>query len=360
MLSNHRIDTSPLFGPAQDDMTDAMSPFTRLPMELVQHIFNLASAASRLSCLRLSLVASWARHIALPHLLHTVVIKDHLANAQFRHNFHGPPYKPASPNFRAPPLVRNVWMEAASDRIISFFNACDNIEHLALTDEASLWLIHASSPNVVNQFHHTISRRAMARDQDLHLTIISASGDWTHRVYISDDISRRSPLLAKITHIRLADIASYPLHSDVEHFTRLSHLALPFYNLLQHGSRMRSLLTLESLKMLVVVIITGSVHDDDRTQMENLVVDIRKTDSRIYLVESYDRGIEIQEQWEEEMRGGESIWDQAARYTSEYESWLTHLRDNPERGESHGGGRFRSRMNKKLTRGNDRKQRRSW
>jgi hypothetical protein len=213
-------------------------------------------------------------------------------------------------------------MQAVSDRIISFFNACDNIEHLALTDEAFLWLIHSSSPrSTADRYNNKISQRALARDQGLHLTIISAGANWAQRKYISNDVTQRSPLLSKITHLRLADIASQPTDSDVDHFTHLSHLAVPFYEWLQHGPRLRTLLNLQSLQMLVVVIVTSLVTEGDRTQMEELVVDIRKIDSRIYLVESVDRGVDIQEQWEEEMRGGESIWDQAIRYTSKYDAF---------------------------------------
>ncbi|KIM77931.1 hypothetical protein PILCRDRAFT_824920 [Piloderma croceum F 1598] len=298
-----------------------MSPFANLPPELVQHIFSLASAASRNSGLNICLVASWARHIALPHLLHTVVIKDHLANAQFRHNLQGQsPYDP-SPGFLAPPLIYNVWMEAVSDRIISLFNACDNIQHLALADEAFLWLIHASSPiATVGAFNSTISQSAVARPQDLHLTIISAGRRWTHPEYMYGDVTMRSPLLSKITRIYLADMDVLPTFSEIEIFTRLTHLAVPFYDWFDHGKFLRTLLLVELLEMLVVVIITGDVVKDDRAQIESQVAEIRKTDGRIYLAESLYRGVGIQKQWEEEMRGGKSIWDKAVRYTSEYEA----------------------------------------
>jgi len=82
------------------------------------------------------------------------------------HNLQGPPYDPG-PGFQAPPLIRNVWMGADSDRIISIFNACDNIQYLALADQAFLWLIHASSPGAtVNAFNNKILKSAMARHQD--------------------------------------------------------------------------------------------------------------------------------------------------------------------------------------------------
>jgi len=212
-------------------------------------------------------------------------------------------------------------MEAVSDRIISLFNACDNIQHLALADDTFLGLIHASSPVVtVDAFNNIISQSAMARHQDLHLTMISAGRRWALPEYMYNDATMRSPLWSKITHISLADIDTSPTFHEVGIFTRLTHLAVPFYDWFQHGIFLQSLLFVESLKMLVVVIITGDVVEDDRAQIEDRVAEIRKTDGRIYLAESLYRGVGIQKQWEEEMRGGESIWDKAVRYTSEYEA----------------------------------------
>jgi hypothetical protein len=248
-----------------------------------------------------------------------VVIKDHLANIQFRHHFQGPTYNPGlgSP---ALPLIRNVWMEAVSDRIISFFNACDNIQHLALVDEAFLWLIHSSSPTAAaDRFNRKIPALALVRDQDLHLTMISARRNWIRREYISN-VTMRSPLLSKITHIVFAEIAAFPVASDLQSFTRLTHLAVPFYKGIEDGLRLPSLLAVPSLQMLVVVIVTSDVEEEDRTCIEDRVADLRKIDRRIYLAESRYRGVGIQEPWEEEVRGGESIWDKAIRYTRKYEA----------------------------------------
>jgi len=70
-------------------MDDGMSSSAHVPIELIHHIFNLAPAALRRSCLCLCRAASWAQMIIspYPHLLHTVVIKDHSANVQFSHHF---------------------------------------------------------------------------------------------------------------------------------------------------------------------------------------------------------------------------------------------------------------------------------
>jgi len=296
---------------------DSMSPFVELPLELIYHIFSIAAATSRRSCISLCRVASWARHIAQPHLPHTVVIKNHISNSQFLRFLKDPLYKAASPNFR-PPLIRNVWMEIASNRIISIFNECDNLEHLALTDEALLWLIHSSPILLDNPYNSMVSEAARSRDHDLQLTMIF--GRWTNYEYNTDGVTQESALLSRITHVRLADIAVRPTHRHLVHFTRLSHLAVPFYNLPLHRAFLYKLLDFQSLKMLVVVIVTSCVNDRDRVLMEELVAGIRKIDTRIYLTESSYRGSDIWEEWEDEMRGAESIWDKAVRHTREYEA----------------------------------------
>jgi hypothetical protein len=67
--------------------------------------------------------------------------------------------------------------------------------------------------------------------------------------------------------------------------------------------------------MLVVVIAMDSRDVGDKLVVEEWVVRIRYMDPRIYLLKSLCGGAGVQEQWEEEMRGGESIWDKAIRYT---------------------------------------------
>jgi hypothetical protein len=292
----------------------SISPFAYFPPELVFHIFSIAAAVSRHSCLALCRVSSWARHIALPHLLHTVVIKNHLSNSQFHRCLREPTYKPGDLAFRAAPFVRNVWMEAMSDGVLSVFSACDNIEHLAVTDGAFLWLIHASSPlAMVDLFSGKILQNAFTRDRDLHLTMINPARNWPHPNY-PHDATKRSQLFSKITHIRLANLSLSQTHweNDMSLFTRLSHLAIPLYDWLLNGSGLQHLLQLLSLDMLVAVIMQDLA---DRAPAKESLTAIRKVDSRLYFVESHCQGVDIQSEWEVEMRGGESIWERAIRYT---------------------------------------------
>ncbi|KII89792.1 hypothetical protein PLICRDRAFT_566164 [Plicaturopsis crispa FD-325 SS-3] len=58
-------------------------PFQDLPNELVLSVFKFAAASSFETCLALTLVASWTRVLALPHLYSTVVLTNHNAFTAF-------------------------------------------------------------------------------------------------------------------------------------------------------------------------------------------------------------------------------------------------------------------------------------
>lgn len=58
--------------------------------------------------------------------------------------------------------------------------------------------------------------------------------------------------------------------------------------------------------------------DFNRKQLDRWLRKVRETDGRIYSVECGDLSDFLKE-WEDEVRGGESIWDRAVRYADEWE-----------------------------------------
>jgi hypothetical protein len=72
--------------------------------------------------------------------------------------------------------------------------------------------------------------------------------------------------------------------------------------------------------MLVVPIIKDVIEEADREELEKWVHKVRQTDRRLYIVEGHS--LHFRDEWEKEMRGGESIWDKAIRYTTEWEASL--------------------------------------
>ena len=115
----------------------------------------------------------------------------------------------------------------------------------------------------------------------------------------------------RVTHICL-DIDAYARPCNLERFSRLSHLAVPYVG---DGDPyptggLQPFLKLQSLKMLVVVVIKADLVDAARENWENWAKEMRKMDSRVYFAE-HDAKYTSRDEWEKEMRGGMSIWDRA-------------------------------------------------
>jgi hypothetical protein len=90
----------------------------------------------------------------------------------------------------------------------------------------------------------------MARNQDIHLTVLDAqSFNWL-RGYYEPDANRRSPIFDRVTHIRLTAINSYRTP-----MSRLSHFSVPHcLGGHKNAKSLRHFLDLKSLKMLVIAV----------------------------------------------------------------------------------------------------------
>ncbi|KIM72056.1 hypothetical protein PILCRDRAFT_16482 [Piloderma croceum F 1598] len=257
------------------DMARRVSPFTRLPLELVYCVLGLAAAASRRSSLDICLVASWACHITLPHLFHAIVIKDKASNSQLNKFLLHPPYSPYNSSLCVAPFITNVWMECIHDLdcIIRVYESCHNITHMALYPTLFFWLLHLTTPN---SKEHTpemkIPGHVFDRSHDIGLALLAPMDSWA-------SLFARSPLFHRITHIRLATIKSYDTQQGLELFHRLSHLCVPYQGVARHQPiTLRGFLKLESLQMLVIVIIKEKAREADREELEKWVKEVRKTD----------------------------------------------------------------------------------
>ena len=190
------------------------------------------------------------------------------------------------------------------------FNACDNITHLAVlhTDFCSL-----SHPNGGLFYGNGLSHHPMKRDQDLHLTLFDAP-----LYYRPNSTPRKFPIFDRVTHIRLKSISFYQPSIGLDRFSRLSHLSVPYCLGGNHKAKdLQHFLDLKSLKMLVITVATDIVKKGRWKRLEKWVRKTRETDGRVYLVE---RGPIFRDEWELEIRSGDSIWDRALRYTNEWES----------------------------------------
>ncbi|KIM77954.1 hypothetical protein PILCRDRAFT_11615 [Piloderma croceum F 1598] len=302
-------------------MSQTPLPFNRLPTELLHYVFNFAAAVSRHTCLNLCLVASWVRHIALPHLFRTVIVQDACANNRFTKFLTDPS---SMPNFRAASFVNNVWTQHSRDLVLIAIEACDKITHLALNTAHLRWLIRSTSPGTVAAgVSKGISHAALARLRDLHLTLLDTKSlNLALTEHHNDDVTRKSPIFDKITHMRLTAIDDYRMRVSLDHFSRLSHFCLPYYDSHRHRtSLLESFLELQSLQMLVMAFFKNCPIGSRET-LKLWVQKARDTDRRIYLVEC--QSVSTQGEWEQDMRCGDSIWDRAVRYTNEWEASRTH------------------------------------
>lgn len=298
-------------------------PFIRLPIELVEIIFVAAAEASRHTCLDLCLVSSWARQIALPHLFHTIVARDH--DMKFHKFLADPPYTPFNSTITAAPLVKNVWMplddDGTIDLVLDLFQNCHNIVHLALTEYCFYELVCSTYSNaLISSRIRKISSPAIEDNRDLHLTMLgTTSFDWMLQYLHHLNASFRSPLYNRITHVRVETVNVYTTRRKISHFSRLSHLSVPYYNPTYHAANyLDYFLELESLDMFVVAGVRKPLQQSHWKKLQEWVRAKRRKDKRVFFVEV--PAMDIQVEWEEEMRGGESIWDRAARYTAQWEA----------------------------------------
>jgi hypothetical protein len=203
------------------------------------------------------------------------------------------------------------WTEIWHHHILTIFEACDNVTHLALQTEFFLCLIQYSSPGVdfINKSDKIPLLCALACNQDLHFTVLDASFVWVMMDYCHVDISHRSPIFNKITHIRLVMINSYEVVISLSHLNRLLHFSLPHHERCHKAKDLQPFLKLKLLKMLVITVPVDNVLEAHSSckELEKWVRKTRKTDARVYLMELCERP--FVNEWEEEMRGGESIWD---------------------------------------------------
>ena len=277
--------------------------FHRLPIELVNRILNIAASSSRHSCLDICLVASWARRIARPHLFHTVVITGNGFRKIESFKIHAvkPLFPPATTDSQltAGSLVNGLWTNSHEFYdLSSVFKVCDNLVHLALDNQSFAWLCEATA--------------SVSRNKNLHVHVMNSSITYSAK-----------PIPDQITHLRITTMDSNSVLTHLDNFRHLTHFSLSVTYCLggMHNAReLARLLKLPSHKLMMLVVAL-SFQVAQRGHWKELGRWVRKTremDGRVYIVEEC-RPDDLQEEWEDELRGGESIWDKAVRYTRDWE-----------------------------------------
>lgn len=127
-----------------------------------------------------------------------------------------------------------------------------------------------------------------------------------------------------ITHIHLAARGAMIYHDRmlrISPFSRLTHFAIPLYfhdlyddlgaRLEQQRVALARLLQNSTLQMLVCI----PARAQDQDLAWEWLREVRRNYSNAYLVEPTGR--DLREEWEDEVRGSESIWERAIKYTQE-------------------------------------------
>ncbi|KDQ24095.1 hypothetical protein PLEOSDRAFT_161927 [Pleurotus ostreatus PC15] len=315
-------------------MEDAKFP--DFPREVVWHIFTLAAQSSTSTCKTLCLVNSWCYRLLIPYLFATTILPESasvdkfLAMASPHANSEGDKtvtsltqgalqWKSQQPS----ESVKNLWMLHSETRVWKMMALCCNVEHIAM-EQNSFQLLICDTPAFRSwlqmQEHQPPIRR---RNCPLQMLVIDANTLWNKDILGGRKQRHESLPAIDITHIRLAAQCSMLYNDrmlDTTRFPRLTHFAIPLY--LCGGTFFRArletqrvaltrLLDNSTLQMLVCILVRSS----DRDLAWEWIRDMRKRYTNAYLVEP--SGCGLQKEWEREVRGGESVWERAIKYTQE-------------------------------------------
>ncbi|KAF4588892.1 hypothetical protein EYR40_010447 [Pleurotus pulmonarius] len=311
--------------------------FADFPREVVWHIFTLAARSSTSACKTLCLVNSWCYRLLLPYLFTTAVlpgsasVDKFLSMVSLHAKLNG--HKTAASldhgalrrMLRRPfDSVRNLWMLQSHSRVWEMMALCYNAEHVAM-DQTSFRLLICETTAfhswIQIQEHQPLVGR---RDRPLQILIVDANILWNKDILCARKEGYESPPAIDITHIRLAARGSM-LYSDrmldISPFPRLTHFAIPLHlrdgpffraRLKAQRAALTRLLDNSTLQMLVCIL----VDSPDRGVAWEWIRGIRKKYTNAYLVQSSGcPGGGLQDEWESEVRGGESVWEKAVKYT---------------------------------------------
>ena len=318
-----------------------------LPTEILMQILEHTASLSRASAASVSLVCSWARKLALPHLFRTLVHrKAPLANVVVL-SATRTACAPASRSTLPAHLgqyVRALWTEsigmASPTREMDIFRACPAVEHLALPSPALRTLFMVCQ--TLDKHERRPGKSALPFLASLReVTLLSHTLRYEWHFLVGLRIPDGRPLLQNITRLRMLDmqVSAYVPHA---HLPNLTHLALPYLDLganishdllrlpegiLEHPKLKMIVLTVDERKYLhnpwyhIVRYSASGVgnvrYSSPRESFRALVKQAYLKDDRVHVILSPRIGQTAVEEWDTAERGGESIWEVAARVKSD-------------------------------------------
>jgi len=313
-----------------------------LPVETVMQILEEAVLISLQSAAAVSLVSSWTRKIALPHLFRTIIHrKSPLTSVQIisatRSLSRAPTSRMSLPDHLGR-YVRNLWTEsigmASPTSEIDIFHACTNVQNIALPS-AALRALYVSCRSASKQDSLGIPQSAFP-SSIRQITLITHTQRYEWHFLDGLRVPDGSLFLHNITHLHMLDmqVSAFVPHAQLPNLT---HLSLPYLdlgaNISQDILRLPDgVLDHPSLQMIVLTInATKYLHNpwyhiprfsasgrgkanfsSPRNSFRMLVKQARETDERVHVIIAPNLGQTTRGEWEAAAMGGENIWDKAA------------------------------------------------
>ncbi|KAJ7278973.1 hypothetical protein C8J57DRAFT_1305169 [Mycena rebaudengoi] len=272
-----------------------------LPTELVVKILEIAAASSTQTAATLCRVAQWVRDLAVPHL-HTIcevgITLDKLALPEFATKMAAGDFLQADRIMKKRELgkfVHALWNHWNGYQLIDFMKVCPNVHHIAFSELPLL--VSAVHPHA--KFH--LTREFLATTHNIHITLFADPG---------------------MVGIPLS-IRPNSFHA-LSTFSGLTHFALPYLAELWFISVLIAAATAMETLDCIVVIVDPSVHPATVVlSATSQLMELHKSSPKFLLFQAEitkDADLELnreklREMWELEVRGGESLWDKARKYT---------------------------------------------
>ncbi|KII83411.1 hypothetical protein PLICRDRAFT_47297 [Plicaturopsis crispa FD-325 SS-3] len=290
--------------------------YSQLPPELILKIFDIAAASSKSTALALCLVSSWACNLARRRLLDTVTISTKLQMEALLCAVEGPRGDLAA--------VRHLWL-AHNERHDCIIARLPNLADLALTPYSlyhSLWETESPTTPPIPSI--------AAPDNALRLTVIPSASDGyaltrlltganaaqsklnragRNATHLSYALFRKDAYIAML--LRTTVLRVLPT------FPHLTHLAVAW-----PGSRTplprealdafceNALIAVPALRALVVVM-SAEARAEYAAEDTAFPSSLCEQCPHVYVVEE-SQGEPV-DMWLEEVRGGDSVWERAAR-----------------------------------------------
>ena len=267
-----------------------------LPLELLDEVFRITASSSTQSCLALCLVSSWVYRLVIPYLMDQVVITSFPKATSLRDHLFAS--LPRVRNFADPVLlIRGLWLPDHISLPPRIFLASKNLRRAAIHIQA-LCNLASECPLDLD------SNREL--DHDLDLTLLGGGKcNYEH-------LTKARFLMSRVTRLHLVSNAPVLLFHNLPHVTHLaSTWTFSFHDAVELFTT-----TLPALKVLVFVIDTRFTPSIQKIAKEFIYM-LRNKEQWVWFLEA-DRS-ELRAEWEDEARGGESLWDRAIRQTTNWE-----------------------------------------